>query len=151
MCHNVGKKIEKIEDGSKFAERVMKNGNSYQILMLHKVIVNQMLYLFNNNPKPDMNRTIEFKTDDVVFTEAIRKTFGSIQLVNANDPKVLYYLFLNWLINSVYRDFVFSIYVSLDISIVGKNSVLKCMNWFLWAELTLEFIILINTWVNSLI
>lgn len=131
MCHNVGKKIEKIEDGSKFAERVMKNGNSYQILMLHKVIVNQMLYLFNNNPKPDMNRTIEFKTDDVVFTEAIRKTFGSIQLVNANDPKVLYYLFLNWLINSVYRDFVFSIYVSLDISIVGKNSVLKCMNWFL--------------------
>ncbi|CAI9734641.1 brain tumor protein-like [Octopus vulgaris] len=88
MCHNVGKKIEKIEDGSKFAERVMKNGNSYQILMLHKVIVNQMLYLFNNNPKPDLNRTIEFKTNDIVFTEAIRKTFGSIQLVNANDPKI---------------------------------------------------------------
>ncbi|GAB1604476.1 brain tumor protein-like [Argonauta hians] len=87
MCHNVGKKIEKIEDGCKFAEHILKNGNSYQILMLHKVIVNQLMYLFNSNSKPDLNRTIEFKTDDMIFTEAIRKTFGSIRLINANDPK----------------------------------------------------------------
>ncbi|CAE1322724.1 unnamed protein product [Acanthosepion pharaonis] len=86
MCHNVEKTIEKIEDGCKFTERILKNGNSIQILMLKKLIANQLLSL-NSTPKPEVNTTIEFKTDDVVFAEAVRKTFGTTTL-KRDDQKV---------------------------------------------------------------
>lgn len=88
MCHNVEKTIEKIEDGCKFTERILKNGNSIQILMLKKLIANQLLSL-NSTPKPEVNTTIEFKTDDVVFAEAVRKTFGTTTL-KRDDQKVCF-------------------------------------------------------------
>lgn len=77
MFHCVEKTVEKIEDGCNFAERVLKHGNSNQILALKKVISSQLLTLINNTPKPDINFNIEFHTDSSSFENAVKATFGS--------------------------------------------------------------------------
>ena len=85
MFHNVGKTVEKMEDGCDFTSHVLENGNSLQVVLLKKLISTQLLSLINNTPKPDVTINIEFKTDSNTFTEAMNKTFGSLV---KEDPKV---------------------------------------------------------------
>ena len=77
LFHNVEKVSEKIEDSCTFTERVLKNGNGLQLMLLKKMIKSQLLYLINNTPKPDVNINIEFYTDTNVFQNAVEKSFGS--------------------------------------------------------------------------
>ncbi|XP_064608306.1 brain tumor protein-like isoform X2 [Liolophura sinensis] len=86
MFHNVDKTIEKIEDGSKFTERILKHGSGLQILLLKGLISTQLLSLINNTPRPDVNTTIEFYTDTARFEEAVKKNFGSF--TKEDDHKV---------------------------------------------------------------
>ena len=85
LFHNVEKTIEKIEDGSTFTERVLKNGNAVEILLLKRQITDQMLSLINNTPKPDLNVKIEFETDAEKFEEAVKSTFGSFKKQEARN------------------------------------------------------------------
>lgn len=77
MFHNLEKTVDRIEDGSKFAENVLKHGDGIQIIMMKKIISSQLLSLINNTPIPDVDITIEFHTDTEVFQQAVKKTFGS--------------------------------------------------------------------------
>ena len=79
LFHNVEKTIEKIEDGATFTERVLKNGNAVEILLVKRQITDQMLSLINNTPKPDLNVKIEFETDAEKFEEAVKSTFGNFK------------------------------------------------------------------------
>ena len=77
MFHNVEKTIDKIEDGTAFAERIVEHGSAAELLSMKKMIRMQLMSLINNTPKPDVNIKINFHTDQDKFEEAITKTFGS--------------------------------------------------------------------------
>ncbi|OWF35593.1 brain tumor protein-like [Mizuhopecten yessoensis] len=77
MFHNLEKTVDKIEDGSKFAEKIVKHGNGLQLIMMKKMILSQLLSLINNTPVPDVSIAVEFHTDTNVFQEAVKNCFGS--------------------------------------------------------------------------
>ena len=87
MFHNVEKTVEKIEDGTTFAERIVEHGSGAELLSMKKMIKLQLLSLINNTPKPDVNVRINFHTDQEKFEEAVTKTFGSFPKVE-DDQKV---------------------------------------------------------------
>ena len=93
MFHNVEKTTEKIEDSTAFTDRVLKNGNSEEILTMKKLVCTQLLYLINNTPKPDINFKIEFDTDASKYEDSINKSFGDFLKVVAV-PKVICFLFI---------------------------------------------------------
>ncbi|KAL3880412.1 hypothetical protein ACJMK2_032652 [Sinanodonta woodiana] len=84
LCHNVEKTVDKIEDGSKFTEHILKNGSGLQILLLKKLVATQLMSLINNTPKPDISVNIEFHTDAEMFEAAIETCFGNI---SKEEPK----------------------------------------------------------------
>ena len=88
MFHNVEKTVEKIEDGTTFAERIVEHGSGAELLSMKKMITLQLMSLINNTPKPDVNVKINFHTDQEKFEEAITKTFGSFLKVEDEDQKV---------------------------------------------------------------
>lgn len=77
MFHDVEKTIEKIEDGTKFAERVVEHASGAELLSMKKMITMQLMSLINNTPKPDVNIKLDFITDQTKFEEAMKETFGS--------------------------------------------------------------------------
>ncbi|XP_023221259.1 B-box type zinc finger protein ncl-1 [Centruroides vittatus] len=77
--HNVEKTIEKIEDAWKFTDRLLKHGNTIEILSLKQLVGAQLLYLINNTPKPDINVEITFETNKEKFEEAVKDSFGSLR------------------------------------------------------------------------
>ena len=88
MFHKVEKTIEKIEDGTTFAERIIEHGSGAEILSMKKMIKLQLMSLINNTPKPDVNVRINFHTDQEKFEEAITKTFGTFVKLEDEDQKV---------------------------------------------------------------
>ena len=88
MFHNVEKTVEKIEDGTTFAERIIEHGSGAEILSMKKMIKLQLMSLINNTPKPDVNVRINFHTDQEKFEEAITETFGTFLKVEDEDQKV---------------------------------------------------------------
>lgn len=54
VFHNVGKIIERIEDGCKFTERTLEQGNNVEILLMKRIVAAQLLTLINDIPKPDV-------------------------------------------------------------------------------------------------
>ncbi len=88
MFHNVEKAIEKIEDGTKFAERILEHASGAELLSIKKLITMQLMSLINNTPKPDVNVKIEFTTDAAKFEEAINTTFGSFVKQDEGSQKV---------------------------------------------------------------
>ncbi|CAH1777460.1 unnamed protein product [Owenia fusiformis] len=85
VFHTVEKTIEKIEDGSKFTERVLERGNLTELLMLKKYVASQLLTLINNIPKDDVNDKIEFVSEATEFEKATKETFG--HFVKEEPPK----------------------------------------------------------------
>lgn len=79
IFHNIEKVIEKIDDGCKFAQRILEHGNCAEILSMKKLIASQLLSLINNTPKPDVNINIEFVTDNEKFETAVREWFGTFK------------------------------------------------------------------------
>ena len=88
MFHNVEKTVEKIEDGTTFAERILEHGSGAELLSMKKMIKLQLMSLINNTPKPDVNVRINFHTDQEKFEESITKTFGTFLKVEDEDQKV---------------------------------------------------------------
>uniref|UniRef100_A0A1B6L209 RING finger protein 207 n=1 Tax=Graphocephala atropunctata TaxID=36148 RepID=A0A1B6L209_9HEMI len=76
MFHVVEKSVERIEDASKFTQRLLEHGSPAEVLCLRQLVSTQLLNLINNTPKPDVNTTLEFVTDMDKFTSAIQTTFG---------------------------------------------------------------------------
>ena len=76
MFHDVEKIVEKIEDGCKFSERILANGNAVELLVMKKQITLQMLTLLNNIPRPEMNIKIDFLTDNDKFEAMVKAMFG---------------------------------------------------------------------------
>jgi hypothetical protein len=77
MFHSVEKTVEKMEDGCRFTERILKHGNGVEVLSLKKHISIQLLMLLNNIPRPEPTGTkIEFNTDVDKFSTMIRMAFG---------------------------------------------------------------------------
>uniref|UniRef100_A0A1B6H495 Uncharacterized protein n=1 Tax=Cuerna arida TaxID=1464854 RepID=A0A1B6H495_9HEMI len=76
MFHVVEKSVERIEDASKFTQRLLEHGSPAEVLCLRQLVSTQLLNLINNTPKPDVNTTLEFVTDMDKFTAAIQATFG---------------------------------------------------------------------------
>ncbi|XP_013404938.1 B-box type zinc finger protein ncl-1 [Lingula anatina] len=79
VFHNVEKTIEKIDDGCKFTERVLKYGNTIEILCMKRQITSQLLSLINNTPNPDISVKIEFETDAEKFEQAVKEHFGHLK------------------------------------------------------------------------
>lgn len=77
MCHKVEKVTEKMEDCCAFTERVLKNGNGIQLMLMKNMIATQLFTLIRNTPKPDVNISIEFHTNNEVFQKAVENYFGS--------------------------------------------------------------------------
>lgn len=76
LYHNIEKAVEQIEDGCKFTERVLKNGNMVEVLLMKKNIRQQLLTLLNNIPRPEVNVKIEFVTDSDHFRRSVKEAFG---------------------------------------------------------------------------
>jgi hypothetical protein len=79
IFHNVEKIIEKIDDGCKFAQRILDHGNCAELMAMKKLIASQLLSLINNTPKPDVSISIDFVTDNDRFDEAIKEHFGNFK------------------------------------------------------------------------
>ena len=79
LCHSVEKTVEKIEDGCKFTERLLKHGSGVEIALMKKAVSSQLLSLINNTPNVEPNTKIVFETDATMFEVAVRETFGSIK------------------------------------------------------------------------
>lgn len=88
MYHNIEKAVEQIEDGCKFTERVLKNGNMVEVLLMKKNIRQQLLMLLNNIPRPDVNVKIEFVTDSDRFRRSIKEVFGHFKKSEEYQEKV---------------------------------------------------------------
>jgi hypothetical protein len=58
VFNNVGKLIEKIEDGCQFTERILERGNTTEMLLMKRFISAQLLSLISNTPKPDVRLKI---------------------------------------------------------------------------------------------
>ncbi|XP_064636652.1 brain tumor protein-like [Lineus longissimus] len=79
MINNVEKTVERVEDGCKFAERILEKGNSLEISMMKSMISSQLLSLINNTPKGDANTSIEFVSSAEKFEDAVKKNFGQFK------------------------------------------------------------------------
>ena len=79
LFHSVEKTIEKIEDGTKFAQRIVDNGNAPAILSVKKLVVDQLLYLISATPNPNLDVHLEFETNMGAFGDAVLKHFGYLK------------------------------------------------------------------------
>ncbi len=89
MYHSVEKTIEKIEDGSKFTERLLTRGNYAEILSLKRTIARQLASLINNSPVHDVDVKIDFVTDSKKFEDAMEGSFGNFAKVK-NEVRICY-------------------------------------------------------------
>jgi len=77
---NVQGSVDQLYEAIQFVERILKNGNSTEILMLKHLIVNQVCYLTDNLPLTDnVDANLKFLTDQKRFEKAIGDTFGRFQ------------------------------------------------------------------------
>ena|SRR6218665_3684233 len=88
LYHNIEKAVEQIEDGCKFTERVLKNGNMVEVLLMKKNIRQQLLTLLNNIPRPEVNVKIEFVTDSDHFRRSVKEAFGHFKKSEPDQLKV---------------------------------------------------------------
>ncbi|XP_074650430.1 protein meiotic P26-like [Tubulanus polymorphus] len=76
MIHSVSKTVDRIEDGCKFTDRIVTNGNDVELLMMKKVVKTQLMSLINNTPTADVSNQIEFVSDTKEFEDAVTRAFG---------------------------------------------------------------------------
>ena len=72
------KTIEKIEDGAKFAQRIVDNGNAPAIASVKKLVVDQLESLFSTTPNSNLRVHLEFETNMAAFNEAVINHFGRL-------------------------------------------------------------------------
>ena len=84
MLHGVEKTAQRVEDGTSFAERVLKNGSTIEILLMKRLIIVQLQSLLRNIPSFGDIGKIEFVTDENSFRDAVTKTFGHLKVL---EPK----------------------------------------------------------------
>lgn len=96
LCHSVEKAVEMLESGCSFTEHVLNNGSALQLLLLKKLISDQLKSLIAKVPECDIDVNIEFKTDLSSFEEALNKTFGKFTKdEKEEEAKVLVYTYMN--------------------------------------------------------
>ncbi|RNA13251.1 brain tumor -like [Brachionus plicatilis] len=69
--------IGKFLDVIKFSDRILRNGNTFEILLLKKSIINQIKHLTSTMPQMDgPDFTLKFVTDEQQFERSVRESFG---------------------------------------------------------------------------
>ena len=69
--------LVQLNDVIKFSERILVNGNSSEILLLKKLIVDQIRGVITNMPRTDnVDISLKFVSDQGRFERAIKETFG---------------------------------------------------------------------------
>lgn len=69
--------IGQLNDVVKFVERILKNGNSQEILLNKRLVVSQTKNLFANMPQiDDVDINLRFMTDEKRFERAVNDFFG---------------------------------------------------------------------------
>lgn len=77
LHNNIDLSINQLNDVIKFSERIIRNGNSSEILLLKKSIVNQIKHLSNTMPQIDsLDTNLKFVTDEKRFEKVVQETFG---------------------------------------------------------------------------
>jgi hypothetical protein len=75
--HNIDNSIVKLNEAVKFTERILRNGNSSEILLLKKLISNQINHLIETVPQTDnIDTNLKFLSDQQQFQNALNATFG---------------------------------------------------------------------------
>ncbi|CAF0717899.1 unnamed protein product [Brachionus calyciflorus] len=77
MNSSIDQSINRLLDVIKFSERVLKNGNTFEILLLKKSIINQIKYLTNTMPQLDsFDMALKFVSNEHLFVKSVQETFG---------------------------------------------------------------------------
>ena len=73
----IDQSINKFLDVIKFSDRVLRNGNTFEILLLKKSIINQIKYLTSTMPQMDgIDLSLKFVTDEEQFEKSVCESFG---------------------------------------------------------------------------
>ena len=78
MIYKIEKKIEKIEDGCRFSERVQHYGSGVDLMMMKKLCVTQLCALKREISMTDAKFSLQFLPSEQAFENAIDCYFGSI-------------------------------------------------------------------------
>uniref|UniRef100_A0A2M4AAT2 Putative e3 ubiquitin ligase n=1 Tax=Anopheles triannulatus TaxID=58253 RepID=A0A2M4AAT2_9DIPT len=79
LYENVEKSVEKIEVATKYARKVLDQGNGPELLSLKNMICKQLGLLMGTAPKVDVNFSIEFQSNYEKFEQIVPELFGSFR------------------------------------------------------------------------
>lgn len=71
-CCRVEKTMDKVDDACKFTSRLLKQGNTVEIVSLGNIVITQLHKILSTSPEPEVNTSIEFVTDGTKFQAAVK-------------------------------------------------------------------------------
>ncbi|KAE8745672.1 hypothetical protein FOCC_FOCC007673 [Frankliniella occidentalis] len=83
--HMVEKTMDQVDDACNFTTRLLKQGNTVEIVSLRNVVSTQLRKILATSPEPEVNTSIEFVTDSSKFQAAVKATFGILKCNNMVD------------------------------------------------------------------
>lgn len=83
--HLVERTMEKVDDACKFTTRLLKQGNTVEIVSLRNVVAAQLRQILATSPEPEVNTSIEFVTDNPKFQAAVKVHFGVLKCQSMSD------------------------------------------------------------------
>lgn len=64
--------MDKVDDACKFTSRLLKQGNTVEIVSLGNIAITQLHKILATSPEPEVNTSIEFVTDGSKFQAAVK-------------------------------------------------------------------------------
>lgn len=90
--------MDKVDDACKFTTRLLKQGNSAEIVSLRNVVSAQLMKILATSPEPEVNTSIEFVTDGSKFQAAVKVAIffffllSIMQFISAVSKLALFFL-----------------------------------------------------------
>ncbi|XP_058058696.1 B-box type zinc finger protein ncl-1 [Anopheles bellator] len=79
LYDNVEKSVEKIEVATKYARKVLDQGNGPELLSLKHMICTQLALLMGTTPKVEVNFSLEFQSNYEKFEQIVPELFGTFR------------------------------------------------------------------------
>lgn len=64
--------MDKVDDACKFTTRLLKQGNTVEIVSLRNIVSAQLHKILSTSPEPEVNTSIEFISDGPKFQSAVK-------------------------------------------------------------------------------
>lgn len=77
--HSMEETMDRLEESSQFAGRLLEHGNAAEVLSLRKVVGARLTALVASTPSNDLTVNLEFHTDFNKFETALKATFGGFR------------------------------------------------------------------------